>query len=283
MATMDVIPGDPAALMLGQGATQEMIARLRAELHLDQPLPVRYIRYLGRLARGDLGRSVTDGRAVGQEIGGAWIATVELGSAALVLTVTFGLLIGALSAHWHRSLFDGLSRVISLLGLSMPVFWTGIVFILIFSLWLRWLPSGGRGAWAHLVLPACTLAIPSIAVIARITRSAMLGVLHEDYIRTAYAKGARSARILLRHALRNALVPVVTVFGLQLGQLLGGAILTETVFSWPGLGRLLVQAISSRDYILLEGGVLVLAMTFVVANLVVDILYAYLDPRIVYR
>jgi len=283
MATMDVVPGDPAAMMLGVGATQQMVVRLRAELHLDQPLVVRYVEYLARLVRGDLGRSIVDERPVNEEVAHAWVATLQLGSAALLLTIVFGLLVGILSAYWHRSVFDGASRVISLFGLSMPVFWTGIVFILMFSLWLRWLPSGGRGGWTHLVLPAVTLAIPSAALIARVTRSAMLGVLHEDYIRTAYAKGARDASVLFRHALRNALIPIVTVLGLQLGQLLGGAILTETVFSWPGVGRLLVQAISSRDYILLEGAVLVLAMTFVLANLVVDVMYAYLDPRIAYR
>jgi len=283
MGTMDVIPGDPAAMMLGQGATQDMVARLRAELNLDRPILVRYAQYLERLAGGNLGRSIVDGRPVSEEIRAAWVATLQLGSTALLLTVVFGVLLGVFSARWHRSAFDGASRVVSLFGLSMPVFWTGIVFILVFSLWLRWLPSGGRGGWAHLVLPAITLAIPSVATIARVTRSAMLGVLHEDYIRTAYAKGARSASVLFRHALRNALIPVVTVLGLQLGQLLGGAILTETVFSWPGIGRLLVQAISSRDYILLEGGVLVLAATFVVTNLAVDVVYAYLDPRIAYR
>ena len=283
MVTMDVIPGDPAALMLGQGATQEMVARLRAELHLDQPLPVRYAGYIARLTRGDLGTSIVDGRRVSEEIARAWVATLELGSAALALSVAGGLLIGVLSAHWHRSAFDALSRVIALLGLSMPVFWTGIVLIVVFSLWLRWLPSGGRGTWVHLVLPAVTLSVPSIATLARVTRSAMLNVLHEDYIRTAYAKGARNATVLARHALRNALIPVVTVLGLQLGQLLGGAILTETVFSWPGAGRLLVQAISSRDYTLLEGAVVILALTFVCTNLLVDIAYAYLDPRIVYR
>jgi peptide/nickel transport system permease protein len=283
MATMDVIPGDPAALMLGQGATQDMVTRLRAELHLDEPLPVRYVGYVERLARGDLGTSIVDGRRVNDEIARAWLATVELGSAALVLSVAAGLLVGVVSAHRHRTVFDAVSRVIALMGLSMPVFWTGIVFIVVFSLWLRWLPSGGRGGWAHLVLPAVTLAIPSIATLARVTRSAMLNVLHEDYVRTAYAKGARDAAVLVRHALRNALIPVVTVLGLQLGQLLGGAILTETVFSWPGAGRLLVQAISSRDYTLLEGAVVVLALTFVCANLLVDIAYAYLDPRIVYR
>jgi len=283
MGTMDVIPGDPAAMMLGQGATQDMVVRLRAELHLDRPILVRYVQYLARLAAGDLGRSIVDGRPVSEEIRAAWVATLQLGSAALLLTVVFGVLIGVFSARWHRSVFDGVSRVVSLFGLSMPVFWTGIVFILVFSLWLRWLPSGGRGGWVHLLLPAITLAIPSVATIARVTRSAMLGVLHEDYVRTAYAKGVRSGAVLFRHALRNALIPVVTVLGLQLGQLLGGAILTETVFSWPGIGRLLVQAISSRDYTLLEGGVLVLAATFVVTNLAVDVVYAYLDPRIAYR
>ncbi|HXX38571.1 MAG TPA: ABC transporter permease [bacterium] len=283
MATMDVIPGDPAAMMLGQGATEDMVKRLRAELNLDRPILVRYGQYLGRLARGNLGRSIVDERPVSEEIRGAWIATLQLGGAALLLTIVFGVLIGVFSARWHRSLFDGASRVISLLGLSMPVFWTGIVFILVFSLWLRWLPSGGRGGWIHLLLPAVTLAIPSVATIARVTRSAMLGVLHEDYVRTAYAKGVKSRAVLFRHALRNALIPVVTVLGLQMGQLLGGAILTETVFSWPGVGRLLVQAISSRDYILLEGGVLLLAATFVVTNLAVDVVYAYLDPRIAYR
>jgi peptide/nickel transport system permease protein len=283
MGTMDVIPGDPAAMMLGQGATQDMVTRLRAELGLDRPLAVRYVEYLGRLLRGDLGHSIVDGRPVSEEIRQAWTATLELGAAALVLTVVVGVTAGAFAAHWQDSVFDGASRVLALVGLSMPVFWTGIVFILVFSLELRWLPSGGRGAWPHLVLPAITLAIPSAATIARVTRSAMLGVLHEDYVRTAYAKGARAAAVLFRHALRNAIIPVVTVLGLQLGQLLGGAILTETVFSWPGVGRLLVQAISSRDYILVEGGVLLLAATFVVTNLAVDVAYAYLDPRVVYR
>ena len=283
MATMDVIPGDPAAMMLGQGATQEMVTRLRAELHLDEPLSARYVGYLGRLVHGDLGRSIVDSRPVAEEIGPAWSATLELGSAALLLMVAGGLLLGVFAAHWHRTAFDDASRVVSLLGLSMPVFWTGILFILVFSLWLRWFPSGGRGSWTHLVLPAVTLAIPSVATLARVTRSSMLGVLHEDYIRTAYAKGFRSLTVLVRHALRNALIPVVTVLGLQLGQLLGGAILTETVFAWPGVGRLLVQAITTRDYTLVEGGVLVLAVTFVLTNLAVDVAYAYLDPRIVYR
>jgi len=283
MATMDVIPGDPAAMMLGQGATQDIVTRLRAELHLDEPLSVRYVGYVGRLVHGDFGRSIVDSRPVNEEIAPAWTATLELGSAALVLMIVGGLLLGVFSAHWHRTVFDDASRVVSLFGLSMPVFWTGILFILVFSLWLRWFPSGGRGSWTHLVLPAVTLAIPSMATLARVTRSSMLDVLHEDYIRTAYAKGSRNVVVLFRHALRNALIPVVTVLGLQLGQLLGGAILTETVFAWPGVGRLLVQAISTRDYTLVEGGVLVLAVTFVLTNLVVDVAYAYLDPRIVYR
>jgi peptide/nickel transport system permease protein/oligopeptide transport system permease protein len=174
-------------------------------------------------------------------------------------------------------------RILSLLGLSMPVFWTGLVLIVVFSLWLGWLPTGGVGGWRHFVLPAVTLAAPSIAILARLVRSTMLEVLREDYIRTARAKGAATGRVLIGHALRNALIPVVTVLGLQTGQLLGGAVLTESVFAWPGIGRMLVRAIFARDYVLLQGGVLVLAVTFVVINLLVDVSYAYLDPRITYR
>jgi peptide/nickel transport system permease protein/oligopeptide transport system permease protein len=283
LATINLIPGDPAALMLGQGATPEMVARLRASLDLDQPLPVRYIRYLGRLLRGDLGRSIREGRSVNEEIAEVWPATAQLGMAALVLALAVGVPAGIIAARWPSSLFDNVARVVSLLGLSMPIFWTGIVLIIAFSLWLGWLPAGGRGTWRHLVLPTVALAAPSIAVLARLTRSTMLEVLHEDYIRTARAKGVATRGVLVRHALRNALIPVVTVLGLQTGQLLGGAVLTETVFSWPGIGRMLVRAIFARDFVLLQGGVLVLAVTFVIINLLVDLSYAYLDPRITYR
>jgi len=283
MATIDLIPGDPAALMLGEGATQEMVQRLRKSLDLDQPLPVRYVRYVGRLVQGDLGRSIREGRRVNEEIADVWPATAQLGLVALVLATAVGIPLGVLSARWSYSLFDNLVRIVSLFGLSMPIFWTGIVLIVVFSLWLGWLPAGGRGTGLHLVLPAVTLATPTIAMLARMTRSTMLEVLREDYIRTARAKGAGQRRVLVRHALRNALIPIVTVMGLQTGQLLGGAVLTETVFAWPGIGRMLVRAIFARDYVLLQGGVLVLAVTFVVINLLVDLSYAALDPRITYR
>lgn len=283
MVTIDLIPGDPAALMLGEGATEEMIAKVRAALDLDQPLPVRYVRYVGRVLQGDLGRSIREGRRVNEEIAEVWPATAQLGLVALCLAVAAGVPLGILSARWPYSLFDNLTRIVSLLGLSMPIFWTGIVLIVIFSLWLGWLPAGGRGSWLHLALPAVTLAAPSIAMLARMTRSTMLEVLREDYIRTARAKGVGARGVLTGHALRNALIPVVTVLGLQTGQLLGGAVLTETVFSWPGIGRMLVRAIFARDYVLLQGGVLVLAMMFVVINLLVDLSYASLDPRITYR
>lgn len=281
--TIDLIPGDPAALMLGQGATPEMVAKLRSSLDLDQPLAVRYVRYVGRLLRGDLGRSIREGRQVNDEIADVWPATAALGATALLLAIAVGVPAGIISARWPFSRFDNIARVVTLLGLSMPIFWTGIVLIVIFSLWLGWLPAGGRGTWLHLVLPAVALALPSVAVLARMTRSTMLEVLREDYIRTARAKGVAIRGLLVRHALRNALIPVVTVLGLQTGQLLGGAVLTETVFSWPGIGRMLIRAIFARDYVLLQGGVLVLAVTFVVINLLVDLSYAYLDPRITYR
>lgn len=283
MVTINLIPGDPAALMLGQGATPEMVARLRASLDLDQPLPVRYVRYIARLLRGDLGRSVREGRQVNTEIADVWPATVQLGLAAMVLAVAIGVPVGMLSARRPYSLLDNLVRIVSLAGLSMPIFWTGIMLVVVFSLWLGWLPAGGRGSLHHLILPAVTLATPSIAMLARMTRSTMLDVLREDYIRTAQAKGVGTRGVMVRHALRNALIPVVTILGLQTGQLLGGAVLTETVFAWPGIGRMLVRAIFARDYVLLQGGVLVLAVTFVVINLLVDLSYAYLDPRITYQ
>jgi peptide/nickel transport system permease protein/oligopeptide transport system permease protein len=283
LVTIDLIPGDPAALMLGQAATPDAVARLRASLDLDKPLLVRYVRYLRRVARGDLGRSIREGRRVNEEIADVWPATAQLGVTALGLAIAVGVPVGIVSARWPNSLFDGVVRIVTLVGLSMPIFWTGIVLIVVFSLALGWLPAGGRGDLRHLILPAVALSAPSIAVLARLTRSAMLEVLREDYIRTARAKGVATRGVLARHALRNALIPVITVLGLQTGQLLGGAVLTESVFSWPGIGRLLVRAIFARDYVLLQGAVLVLAVTFVVINLLVDLSYAYVDPRITYR
>jgi ABC-type dipeptide/oligopeptide/nickel transport system permease component len=280
MLTLDLIPGDPVALMLGDAATKETIARFRDHLGLDKPLVLRYVHYLGQLVRGDLGRSIQQNRPVVDELADAWPATIELAVAALLVAAVVGIGAGIVSAVWPNSVFDALARLGSLFGLSMPVFWTGLVLIVVFALWLPWLPVGGTGSLAHLVLPAVTLALPSIAMISRMTRSSVLEVLHEDYVRTARAKGVGETWVVVKHALRNATIPILTLVGLQAGQLLGGAVLTETVFAWPGLGRLMVKAIFARDYVLLQGAVLFFALAFVVVNLIVDLSYGALDPRI---
>jgi len=280
MLTMELIPGDPVALMLGDAATKETIARFREHLGLDRPLAVRYVRYLGQVVTGDLGRSIQQNRPVVDELAEAWPATVQLTVVALALAALVGVATGIVSAIWPNSLFDSLSRLSSLFGLSMPVFWTGLVLIVVFAFWLPLLPVGGVGSPAHLVLPAVTLALPSIAMIARMTRSSVLEVLREDYVRTARAKGVGERFVVAKHALRNAAIPILTLIGLQAGQLMGGAVLTETVFAWPGLGRLMVKAIFARDYVLLQGAVLIFAMAFVVINLIVDLSYGVLDPRV---
>jgi peptide/nickel transport system permease protein len=280
MLTMDLIPGDPVALMLGDAATEETIARFREHIGLDRPLAVRYARYLGQVVTGDLGRSIQQNRPVVDELADAWPATLELTASALVLAALVGVATGIVSAVWPNSIFDALSRLCSLFGLSMPVFWTGLVLIVVFAFWLPLFPVGGVGSPSHLVLPAVTLALPSIAMIARMTRSSVLEVLREDYVRTARAKGVRERLVVAKHALRNAAIPILTLLGLQAGQLMGGAVLTETVFAWPGLGRLMVKAIFARDYALLQGAVLLFAMAFVVINLAVDLSYGVLDPRV---
>jgi peptide/nickel transport system permease protein len=280
MLTLELIPGDPVTLMLGEHATPDAVRALREHLGVDKPLIVRYGDYLGRLARGDLGRSIQQNRPVAEELADAWPPTLILTVAALVLAAVVGVPAGIVSALRPNSVFDAVARLSSLFGLSMPVFWTGLVLIVVFSLWLGWFPVGGTGSPRHLVLPAVTLALPSIAIIARMTRSSVLEVLREDYVRTARAKGVRERGVVLKHALRNAVIPILTLLGLQAGQLMGGAVLTETVFSWPGLGRLMVKAIFARDYILLQGAVLVFALAFVVINLLVDLSYGLFDPRI---
>jgi len=282
MLSLEFIPGDPVRLMLGEFATEKMVTDLRARLGLDDPLPIRYVHYLGDLARGDMGRSVKDQRPVSEIIGEALPVTLQLGGSALLLTVLLGIPLGVVSAARPNSLLDNLIRIFSLAGLSMPVFWTGLVFIVLFSVNLRWFPVGGMGTWRHFVLPAVTLALPSIAILARLTRSTMLEVLREDYVRTARSKGVSRRTVLFKHTLRNALIPVVTALGLILGQMLGGAVLTETVFSWPGIGRLTVFAIFNRDYVLLQGVVLVLALIYVLVNLLVDLSYGLIDPRVTY-
>ncbi len=279
---LDLIPGDPVVMILGQNATAEQVAALRHELGLDRPLFVRYVDYIGRALTGDLGRSIMTRRPVAAEVADAWPNTLLLAAAAIGIAVALGIGLGTASALRPNGWFDLGVRLLALLGLSMPIFWIGLVFIYIFGFYLRLLPIGGSGTPQHLILPAVTLALPSVALIARMTRSSLLEVLGEDYVRTARAKGLSEPVVLLAHALKNALIPVVTVIGLQFGQLLGGAILTETVFAWPGLGRLVVLAIFARDYPLLQGIVLIFAFSYVVVNLLVDLAYAWLDPRITY-
>ena len=271
------IPGDPALVILGIDATPEELERLRALLGLDQPLPVQFMRYLGRVAQGQFGDSIFQHEPVIKLILERLPATIELTIAAMLIAIALGLAAGVISAVWPYSLFDALATLIALAGVAMPVFWLGMLAILLFSLQLNWLPSFGRStglfeagaeflgtgnleplgdAVKHLILPAATLGAFSTALISRLVRSAMLEVLNQDYVRTARAKGLAEIRIIVHHALRNGLIPVVTVVGLQVGVLLGGAVITETIFAWPGLGRLLINAISQRDYPLVQGVVL---------------------------
>jgi len=286
-------PGDPVEIMLGSQATQEDRTRLRADLGLDQPLHVQYVRWLGHVARGDLGRSLWMKRPVLAEVLGRFQATLILTGTALGLSTVAGLALGVASATRPNSLLDRVSAMASLFGASMPSFWLGIVLMVVFALWLGWLPASGMYApygggglgdlLSHLLLPAVTLAAASVTIIARLTRATMLEALGQDYIRTARAKGVVERAVVLRHGLRNALIPIVTVIGVQAGYLLGGAVLTETVFAWPGVGTLMVQGILARDFPLVQGCVLVVALSFVLINLAVDLLYAWFDPRIRYE
>jgi peptide/nickel transport system permease protein len=286
-------PGDPVEIMLGSQATQEDRARLRSDLGLDQPLHVQYVRWLGHVARGDLGRSIWMRRPVLNEVLVRFRATLILTATALLISTTVGIALGVASAARPNSVLDRTSAVASLFGASMPSFWLGIVLMVVFALWLGWLPASGmfapygggdvRDLLAHLILPAVTLAGASVTIIARLTRSTMLETLGQDYIRTARAKGVVERAVVLRHGLKNALIPIVTVVGVQAGYLLGGAVLTETVFAWPGVGTLMVQGILARDFPLVQGCVLIVALSFVLVNLAVDLFYAWLDPRIRYE
>ncbi len=282
IASFDLVPGDPAALILGEFATESAVAELRAELGLDRPLLVRYADTVVNLLQGDLGRSLTERRPVAVILGETFPLTAQLAGAAIALVLLVGIPLGLIAAMRPGSWIDNVIRVVSLAGLSMPVFWTGLVFMVIFSVNLGITPVSGTGTWRHLILPSVTLALPSIAVIARMTRSTVLEVLREDFIRTARAKGISERSVLVKHMLRNAMIPIVTVLGLQLGQMLGGAVLTETVFAWPGVGRLTVFAIFNRDYPLMQGVVMVLAMVYVGVNLLVDLSYGLFDPRVRY-
>ena len=280
MLILDIIPGDPAALMLGENATQEMVEELRHQLGLDKPLAVRYLDYLWKLLHGNMGRSVREMAPVSQLIGDTWPATLELTAAAMFLTFVVGVPLGLISGAKPGSWLDHGSRIMSLLGLCMPVFWIGLVLMFFFSLQMGWFPVGGRGTWRHLLLPTITLSAYSVATLARMTRSSLMEVMGDDYIRTARAKGLAYSMVVWGHAFRNALIPIITVFGMQVGQLMGGAILTETVFAWPGLGRLMVGAILDRDYPLLQGTILIFAGSYILINFIVDLSYGIIDPRV---
>ncbi len=279
---LHIAPGDPARLLAGEDARPEDVAIVRANYGLDQPLYIQYGVWLGNVLRGDFGRSIVTRRPVLDEVKARLPSTIELAFASLLIAIVAGMVAGVISATRQYSLLDHATMVLALLGISMPVFWLGIMLIFFFAVDLRWFPTGGTGTFQQLVLPSVTLGAASMAIIARMTRSSMLEVIRQDYIRTARAKGLAEQIVMLRHALKNALIPVVTVIGLQFGYLLAGAVLTETVFSRPGLGRLLVTSITSRDFPVVQGTLMMLSISFVLINLLVDVLYGYLDPRIRY-
>jgi ABC-type dipeptide/oligopeptide/nickel transport system permease component len=303
--------GDPAQSILGARADPESIAKLRRELGLDRPLLVQYVAFLSGAVRGDFGRSYRSNTPVTTEIAARFPATIELAIAAMAIAVVTGVVFGTLAAVRRHSLLDYVSSTVVLLGVSIPTFWLGLILIIIFGLWMRWLPISGRvdprlgadpslpfltlasvlnGNWAvakdalrHLILPALTLAAWPAAIVARMTRASLIESLGQDYVRTARGKGLPEQLIVVGHAARNALLPVLTVVGLEFGTLLGGAVVTETIFSWPGLGQLTVTAIGARDYQMVQGVVVLLGAVFVLLNLLVDVLYAVLDPRIRYE
>jgi len=279
---LHLTPGDPARMVAGMDATPEQVDRVRHLLGLDQPLYRQYFGYVGRLLQGDMGRSIITHDRVIDDLWPRYQATVELTVAAMAVSVGVGLFIGIASAVRQYSVLDNALSVVALVGISIPAYWLGLMLIVAFSLRLRWFPVAGMGGLAHLVLPAVTLGAFAMAIVARMTRASMLDVLGQDYIQTVRAKGVREGRLLIRHALKNALIPILTVIGLQAGQLLGGAVLTESVFAWPGIGRFMVDAIQARDFPIVQGGVLLTALTFVLINLLVDLLYSAVDPRIKY-
>ncbi|HEV2528766.1 MAG TPA: nickel ABC transporter permease [Thermomicrobiales bacterium] len=275
-----VLPGDPAQLMLGATATEEDVAALQSRLGLDQSLIAQYGTFLTDVVRLDFGDSLRVNRSAAGEVAARIGQTALLAAVALVMALAISFPLGILAALQPRSIVDRLVSVVSLVGQSVPSFWLGIVFILVFARELRWLPSAGSDSISHLVLPALTLALPLVGVMTRLVRSGLVDVLVEDYIRTARAKGLAPERVLRGHAMRNMLIPVITMIGLQAGNLLGGAVIVETVFAWPGIGRLLVEAIDNRDYPVIQAVILLITATFVLINLLVDLSYGLLDPRI---
>jgi len=279
---LNVAPGDPVAAMVGERADAATIARLRADLHLDDPLPAQFGRYLWDAVHGDFGRSYITQRPIARDLRERFPKTVQLALAAMAFAAVGGIALGVLSAIRPGGAVDRAAMLLSYVGVSFPVYWVGLLLILLFAVMLRWLPPSGSGGLAYLVLPALTLGMRSVAFLARMTRAAMLEVLSSDFVRTARAKGLNEAAVIMRHGFRNALIPVITVLGLDTGSYLTGSILTETIFGWPGLGRYVLTAIEKRDLPAIQGSILFMSLVFVLVNLVTDLVYAKADPRIAY-
>lgn len=283
---MGVVPGDPAEIIASRGKdiepTDAEIEAVRQELGLDQPLPLQYARWLGRVVRGDLGMSLHTGQPVWHELTVRLPRTLELTAGGMIVGLLIALPVGILSAVWRDRVLDQVSRVLALLGASVPSFWLGTILILFFAVRLGWLPSMGRGGLRHLILPASALGLSTSAVLMRLTRANLLEVLNEGFVRTARAKGLSEKAVVLRHALKPSLLPVVTVLGLQFGNLLGGALIVETVFAWPGLGMLVLRSILGRDFPVIQGFALFITLVFVFVNFVVDLVCRWLDPRVQY-
>ena len=277
---LNVAPGDPVQGMVGERADSATIARLRAELHLDDPLPVQFWHYLAGVLQGDLGRSYITGRPIAQDLVERFPKTAQLALAAMSFAAVAGIALGVLAAIRPGGAVDRLASLAAYLGVSFPVYWVGLLLILLFAVALRWLPPSGSGGLAALVLPAVTLGMRSVAVLARMTRGAMREALASDFIRTARAKGLPEAVVVVRHGLRTALIPVITVLALDTGNYLTGSLLTESIFAWPGLGRYVLTAIEKRDLPAVQGSILFMSVIFVLVNLVADLLYAKADPRI---
>jgi len=282
-ALIHLVPGDPAEAMLGESAPAADLADLRAKLGLDEPLLVQYGHFLRGLVRGDLGTSFRYNTPVTSEIGQRLGRTAQLAFVAMAVSVVIAVPLGILGALYRGRAIDQAAMAVSLAGIAMPNFWLGPLLAIIFAVELGWLPVSGTGSWRHLVLPALTLGAALAAIVARMTRASLVEELGELYVLAARARGVSRGRAVIRHALRNSLIPVVTILGLQLGAVLTGTIITETIFSWPGVGRLLIQAINFRDYPLVQGCILFIAVTYVLMNLLVDVTYAWLDPRIRYQ
>ena len=278
------IPGDPVeAMFAGQVPDEETVENLRAQLGLDQPLHVQYFSYISNAVQGDLGTSIRTGRPVIEEISERYSNTLILAVASLLIAIVVGVGLGIISAMKKDSIIDTLSTIVALLGVSMPSFWLGLLLMYLFAVNLKLLPVMGSESWAHLILPALTMGLISAGIIMRMVRSSLLEVFQQDYIRTARSKGIKERKVVIKHALKNALIPVITVVGLQFGFLLGGAFIVENVFAWHGLGQLAVQALGTRDFPLVQGIILVVASTYVLVNLLIDILYSLIDARVSYE